>query len=207
MSFDAPTIAALQSGGIPLVDFITIRGKDSGGSAAVFNFWTGPDNVTLNVISAIDGSTESRSYIGGGSLLDVPAIVDGIGLEARSHEFGLNPLHSSILDMVNGNNIRVAVVELHRGVRDPATWGLVSTPFPYFLGRVDGLSHDVSGVTGDSPADARMTLAVVGNQIDLTRINPALKSDEQQKLRSGDRIRRYADAAGQYDVFWGQVRS
>lgn len=206
MSFDSPTITALQSGGIPLVDFLTIRGKDSGGSAAVFNFWTGPDNVTVSVVSAIDGTTESRSYIGGGTLLDVPSVVDGVGLDARSHQFGLNPLHSSVLDMVNGNNIRTAVVELQRGIRDPATWALVSTPFPYFLGRVDGLSIDTSGVSGDTPADTRLTLMVVGNQIDLTRVNPALKSDEQQKLRSGDRIRRYADAAGAYPVSWGTVR-
>ena len=207
MSFDSNTIAALGRGAMVIADFLTIRGKDSDGDDAVFNFWTGPDNVTLNVVSASDGSTESRDYIGGGALVDVTAIVDGVGLEARSHSFGLNPLQTTNHDMVNGNNIRVAVVEMHRGLRDPDTWGLVADPQPYFLGRVDGLSHDVGGVDGDTPADATMTLAVMGNQIDLTRINPALKSDEQQRLRSGDRIRRYADAAGSYDVWWGQARS
>lgn len=206
MSFDSTTITALQSGALPIVDFITIRGKDGDGDPAVFNFWTGPDNVTLNVVSAIDGETESRNYIGGGALVDVPAIVDGVGLDARSHEFGLNPLHSSILDMVNGNNIRVAVVELHRGIRNPDTWALVADPLPYFLGRVDGLSHDVGAADGDTPAEARMTLMVIGNMIDLTKVSTALKSDEQQKLRSGDRIRRYADAAGSYPVAWGQAR-
>lgn len=206
MSFDSTTITALQGGALPIVDFITIRGKTSAGADKVFNFWTGPDDVTVSVVSAIDGASEGRDYIGGGALVDVPAIVDGVGLDARSHEFGLNPLHTSIQDMVFGNNIRVAVVELHRGLRDPDTWALVSTPFPYFLGRVDGLSHDVGAASGDTPAEARMTLMVIGNMIDLTRTNPALKSDEQQKLRSGDRIRRYADAAGSYPVAWGQAR-
>lgn len=200
--YDAETIAALESGQLVLRDFLYIRGKDSGGSAANFGFWTGVDDIILNVVSAIDGSTESRSYVGGGTLLDVPQIVDTIGLEARSIDFGLSQLHPTVQDMLRANNIRVAVVEMHRGVYDPATWQLVSTPFPRFLGRVDGARLETAAIGGQGG----ITLTAISNAIDLTRSNPALKSDETQRLRSDDRFRRYADSAGDIAVFWGLTR-
>lgn len=203
MAYDSPTITTLQSGQLVLRDFLYVRGKDSDGDPAPFGFWTGTDDVTTNVISATDGSTESRDFIGGGTLLDVPAIVDTIGLEARSVDFGLSQIHSAVADMIRGNNIRVAVVELHRGVYDPDTWTLVSTPFPRFLGRVDGAHVETAAIGGQGG----ITLSAMSNAIDLTRTNPALKSDETQRLRSDDRFRRYADTAGDIQVFWGLARS
>lgn len=199
---DSNTISALASGQLVLRDFLTIHGWDSDGDETDFCFWTGEDNVTTNVVSAIDGSTDSRSFIGGGTLLEVPPIVDAIGLEARSVEFGLNQLHTSVASMVRANNIRVAVIELHRGIYSPATWALVSTPFPRFLGRVDGLSIETPAVGGEG----RIVLTAIGDTIDLTRTVPALKSDETQRLRDGDRFRRYADTAGAVEVWWGQAR-
>jgi hypothetical protein len=44
-------------------------------------------------------------------------------------------------------------------------------------------------------------LTAIPDVIDLTRTNPALKSDETQKLRSSDRFRRYSD-----DGRWGQAK-
>jgi hypothetical protein len=90
-----------------------------------FNFWTGEDNVATSVVSAITGGTGSRNYVGGGTLLEVPPIVDAIGLEARSIEIGLSQIHASVQDMVRAYNIRVATVELHRGIcsiRRPGRW-------------------------------------------------------------------------------------
>ncbi|MEO9227442.1 MAG: hypothetical protein ABI216_00620 [Devosia sp.] len=200
--YDSATIAALQAGQLVLRDFLTIHGKDSGGDPVDFCFWTGEDDVVTNVVDARDGSTDSRNFIGGGTLLDVPPIVDAIGMEARSIEFGLSQIHAEVQDMVRGNNIRVAVVELHRGVYDPTTWALVSTPFPRFLGRVDGVSIDTAAVGGEGG----IRLTAVGDSIDLTRTNPALKSDETQRLRSDDRFRRYSDSAGDVEVWWGQAR-
>lgn len=200
--YDSATIAALQSGALVLQDFLTLHGWDGDGDPAEFDFWTGPDNVTVNVVSAVDGSTDSRNYIGGGSLLEVPPIVDGIGLEARVHEFTLNHLHASVADMIRGNTIRLAVAELQRGLRSAATGALVSTPFPRLLGRVDGATIE----TGAAGSEGRLRLSVVSDAIDLSRTNPALKSDEQQKLRGGDRFRRYADAAAAWEVWWGQAK-
>lgn len=202
MTYDANTIAALESGQLVLRDFLTIFGKDGGGDPAEYCFWTGEDDVTTNVISAQDGSTDSRNFVGGGALPEsgVPAIVDAIGLEARAFTFELNHIHSAVQDMVRiPGAIRLAVAEVHRGLLDPSTWTLVSTPYPRFLGRVDGAALETPAVGGTGA----VRLMLIGDTIDLTRTNPALKSDESQKLRSGDRFRRYADAAGAVEVWWG----
>jgi hypothetical protein len=202
MTYDASTITALQSGTLILRDFVTISGRDGSNTPVTFNFWTGEDNVSTSVVSAITGSAGSRNYIGGGTLLDVPAIVDAIGLEARSIDISLSQIHASVQDMVRAYNIRVATVEIHRGIYSPATWALVSTPFPRFLGRVDVAPVSTPEVGGTGA----ITITAIPDVIDLTRTSSKLKSDETQKLRSSDRFRRYSDSAGDIEVWWGQAK-
>lgn len=204
MAYDSETIAALEAGSLVLRDFLVIKGKDSEGDPATFGFWTGEDNVTTNVVTATDGGTDSHDFVGGGALPPdgIPPIVDTIGIEVRTLDIELSQIHPGVRDMVRGNNIRHAVVEVFRGLLNPATWSLVSTPFSRFLGRVDAAPESVPAVGGSGS----QKISMVSDAVDLTRTNPALKSDESQKLRSGDRFRRYSDAAGSYSVWWGQAR-
>ena len=205
MSYDVDTVAALESGAIVLRDILTVKGKTAGGSAAEFVYWTGEDNVAVNVVPAGETTPVSRNALGGGTLLEVPAIVDAIGVEARSITFGLD--HISVaaggpMDMVYGNNVRVARVEMHRALFDPATWNLVSTPVLMFSGRVDGAAVNDAAAGGEGG----LSLEVVNSAIDLTKTNPAMESDEQQKRRSGDRFRRYGDTAAQIERWWGRAK-
>jgi hypothetical protein len=203
MALDSNTIAALESGSLVLRDFLVIQGKDGSGDPATFAFWTGEDDVSANVVSAQDGGTDSRDFVGGGSMPPdgVPTIVDTIGIEVRTLDLELSQLHPSVLDMVNGNNIRHAVAELFRGLFNPATMALVSTPFARWLGRVDTAPRTNAAVG----ASGSQKLSLASDAVDLTRTSPELKSDESQKLRSSDRFFQYADTAGEYERRWGQV--
>jgi hypothetical protein len=206
MSYDVDTVEALASGAIVVRDFLTVLGKTSGGSAATFAYWTGEDNVAVNVVPAGAETPVSRNFVGGGTLLDVPQIVDAIGLEARSITLGLDHISTaagSPMDMVYGNNVRVARVEMHRGLFDPETWNLVSAPHLVFAGRVDGASVDDAAAGGEGG----LSLDVVSSAIDLTRTNPEMESDEQQRRRDGDRFRRHGDTAGLVETWWGQTKS
>lgn len=206
MSYDAETVSALGSGAIVVRDLLTVQGKTLGGSAVTFAYWTGEDNVAINVVPAGAETPVSRNFVGGATLLDVPAVVDAIGLEARSISLGLDHISTAVgspMDMVFGNNVRVARVELHRALFDPSTWNLVSTPHLIFAGRVDGASVDDAAAGGEGG----LSLEVISNAIDLTRTSPAMESDEQQRRRSGDRFRRYGDTAGQVSTWWGQAKS
>lgn len=205
MSYDVDTLTALASGAIVVRDLLTVKGKTLGGSAAEFDYWTGEDNVAINVVPLGEETPVSRNYVGGSTLLDVPPIVDAIGLEARSIAFGLDHISVAVgspMDMVFGNNVRVARVEMHRALFDPDTWTLVSTPVLMFAGRVDGPSVDDAAAGGEG----RLDFPAQSSAIDLTRISQAMESDEQLKLR-GDRFRRYGDTAGQVDTWWGQSKS
>jgi len=205
MSYDVDTIAALESGALVLRDFLTVDGRELGGDPAQFNYWTGEDNVAVNVVPAGETTPVSRNYVGSATLVTVPSVVDAIGLEARQYTFGLDHISTdagSPMDMVFGHNVRVARVEFHRGVFDTETWNLVSEPHLLVSGRVDGAGVDDAAVDGEGG----LTLEVVSSAIDLTRVNPALESDEQQRLRNGDRFRRYGDTAGQIETWWGQEK-
>ena len=54
--------------------------------------------------------------------------------------------------------------------------------------------------TGD---EGGIDLTCVSHIREMTRTNPAKKSDETQKRRSGDRFRRYIGTVN-VDLFWGQ---
>jgi hypothetical protein len=204
--YDLETITALASGAIVVRDILTVDGKTMGGSPAAFVYWTGEDNVAVNVVPAGGTAPVSRNAVGGGTLLGVPPVVDAIGLEARSISIGLDHISDapgSPMDMVYGHNVRVGRVELHRALFDPATWNLVSTPHLIFAGRVDGAAVDDAAAGGEGG----LSLEAIGSAIDLTKTNPAMESDEQQRLRSGDRFRRHGDTAAQVETWWGQAKS
>ena len=205
-AYDSDTITALQKGGLILRDMLWIRGSDNLGNPQTWGFWAGEDNVTVTVVKATDpASTESRAYVGGGSLLPdgVDPIVYQLGLVAQTINVKLSQIHASVQDMVRGADIRLAEAELHRALFDVATGLIVSTPFPRFYGIIEGAPINTPAVGGDGS----ITLAITSVSIDLTRTNPALKSDEATKLRSGDRFRQYSGVTGQYTVDWGEARS
>jgi len=67
---------------------------------------------------------------------------------------------------------------------------------------VDGASVETPEVGGEGA----IRLTAASSNIDLTKTSPALKSDETQRLRSDDRVRRYSDTAAQIEVFWGLAK-
>lgn len=183
-------------------DFLFIEGLDLAGDPDSWGIWTGPDNITINVISGTTGSAVSRSFVGGGTLLKVPQIVDGIGLETRAVDFEVSQVLTTTRDMVFGANIRRARVTMNRGRRNPATHAWVAEPEVLFVGRVD----TADGQMGAAGSEGRIVISCRPDTIDLNVGNPAMKSDEStQKLFGGDRFRRY-DVAQIVPRRWGMVK-
>jgi hypothetical protein len=183
-------------------DFLFIEGLDSAGDPDSWGLWTGPDNITLSVISGTTGSAVSRSFVGGGTLLKVPQIVDGIGLETRPIDFEVSQVSTYVRDMVFGANIRRARVTLNRGRRSPTTHLFMADPPVRFVGRVD----TADGVMGPAGGEGSIVISCRPDIIDLNVSNPAMKSDEStQELFGGDRFRRY-DVAQIVARRWGGVQ-
>jgi hypothetical protein len=180
--YDSATRSALAAGTLILRDMVTVYGKDSDGDPVTFGFWKGEDDVTTNVVTAVDGSTVSRSFIGGGTLIEVDPIPLVIGLEARTINVKLSQIESHVQDMVRGNDIRHAVVEVFRALFDIAT-GASSRP----RSRV---SWARSMVRRSRPRQRGGRLdrscAASSNTIDLTRTNSSRKATSSR--RSGRAI-------------------
>jgi hypothetical protein len=206
MTYDVATLTALASGALVLRDYVTVFGKTLGGSDKTFAYWTGESNITTSVVPAGETEGENRNFAGVGTLKTVPDIVDAIGMEARSVEFGFDHINTSTdspMDMVFGNNVRVARVEYHKGILNPNTWELAAVPHLMLAGRVDGVSVNDAAIDGEGG----LQIVVANDSIDLTKINPAMESSAQQILRGGDLFRQYGDTATQRERFWGLARA
>ena len=198
---DGTTATALASGSLVERDMLTIHGWDSEGDPQTWCFWTGESDVAITV-QEVDGGTESRDFVGGAGL-DVPPIVDAIGLDARGIDVSISHLHPDVEDMARGGRLRLATVEIHRAVFNPSTRALVSTPYLRFVGFIEGAQIETPAEGGEGV----LVLSCTPDTLALTKINPALKSHEQQLLRSGDEFRQYGDTAGQVAFWWGRERS
>lgn len=200
-NWDAATIAARGSSELKARYLVYIRGKQLDGDPQPFGYWTGEDDIELNVVSGLDGSIEARSFVGG-VITELDPIVSSIGIDARTTSVYLARSVPVAVDMVRGFNIRHAPIEIHRADFDPSTGELVANPLCIFLGKIDGAPIERPAIGGGGTIDIRC----VSNSVELTRTNPAKKSDQTQLLRDGDRFRRYSDTATLM-VWWGEERA
>lgn len=201
-SVDAATSAAYQTraGHVPRY-FVWIVARDRGtGAPATIGLWNGDDTVDVTVIRAETGQAETRTYHAAGSLLGhdpIPAVSD---LSVRTIKVALSQINVAVQQAVRGYDARLARVEIHRGLLSLETRQLVAPPVSIFDGQANGapIETPAVGKTGS------VSLSVVSHTRMLTRTNPQKRSDESQKLRSGDRFRRYSGVAGQWDFAWGE---
>lgn len=179
--------------------WVTAKDRDTG-VATTIGFWDEPEDVSVAVIAPADGTEATRSYYGG-AILSIDPIPLVVGLDVRTVQVVLNPLHAQVENLIRTLEPRLARVEIHRGHYDPDTMTLVAAPRIRFLGQLDGAPIMTAAVGGESTA----TLRIASHTRELTRTNPAKKSDEQQQRRSGDRFRRYNAIAGDIPYWWGEA--
>lgn len=183
-------------------DFIvcTVRGLTDD-APTVFGFTNYGEDVSTNIIDGETGATVNRTFYGDNApLVSMDPIPMKIGVEVDTTQVVLSHIHPIVEQMVRGYNCRNAKVQIHRGYLDPASMLLVAPPRCRRLGQINGTPILTPAVGGQGS----ITLKVVSHTRELTRTNPAKSSDEYYRLRSGDRINRYAGTAGQWDIFWGE---
>lgn len=199
---DADTIAALAAApqrGIFARQLVWITAKKlSDGSTASFGFWNERLPATLDVV--VGTGTESRTYQGDGALLSVDPIPLTSDISIRRTTFKLSLLHPSVRALWGEYRLKLAAVEIHRMALDPVTRLPVAAPRRRFLGSVD----TAPVVLAQPGQEGGITVNCVSASAELTLINPAKRSDETQRRRSGDRHSRYADVVGGWTVPWGQ---
>lgn len=196
----AAALAAAPDEGLVVRQFvwITARRRDNGAPAA-FGFWSGLLPITLDVVSGLDGSIVNRIYADG-ALKGVDNVRLTTGLRIKPWSFTLDKNHDLVRLALREYDPRGGLVEYHRVPLSISARRPVAPPRCRFIGQIDQLDFTRPTANGEGG----VVVSCVGATAELTRTNPAKRSDETQRLRFGDRHSRYADVAHQWDIKWGE---
>lgn len=196
--YDAATAAAIADPGAICVRhlvWISARNRATGATETA-GFWNGLDAQVFTI------SGEDRLYQGAGALLSIAPISAGVGLDVRMHELGLSEITPEVALAVRGYDPRLAPVEVHRVLLDPASGTLIAPPHRVLKGTVDSISLPDPVEGGSAP----LTLTVADASRDLTQTLAAKKSDAAQRaIDPDDRGREYAALTAK--VFWGRLQA
>ncbi|SOC22004.1 hypothetical protein [Rhodobacter maris] len=183
----AARLAAAPEEGIAPVHLVWIVARDRDtGAAAPMGFWSGDEDVTL-VLTAPDGTTASRLYLGGCGLA-----VEGVEYVADLTDtpvtVSLSQIAEAAQELVRGLDVRLAYVEIHATTMTGGA--LTSAPQLQWVGIVDEgpVSTPAAGGEGGIALSIRSEIMT-----QLGAVNPAKSSDTHQKRRlSTDRFCEYA---------------
>lgn len=186
-------------------NFMLIWAKPlAGGPEVVFGFTDIGEDVAVNIVNGETGAIENYTFYGDNApIKNMDPIPLKMGLDVDTTQVVLNHLHPVVQLATRGHNIRNAKVQIHRGYLDPESMLLAANPRCRRLGQVNTNPSRTPSVGGEGET----TLRVVSHTRELTRINTAKRSDETQRLRSGDRFRRYSGIAGKIEIFWGEEKA
>ena len=198
-NFDAATVAYLTSQtGLMARTLMWISARDRvSGAIATMGLWNGDDHQDFTI------GGQTRTYYGAGALLAIEDLTYQTGVAVRMHRVTLSPLTPEVTQAIRGYDVRMAPVEIHRALFRPDSHALVAEPHRVFKGYVETLQITTPEVGGEAGCD----VTIASSARTLTRTLPAKKSDETQKRRQGDRLRRYADISASVDVYWGEKRA
>ena len=142
-----------------------------------FGIWSGDYATTIG----------GRDYVPASGAFDLGAIIYATGLQVRDQGLSLTrsaPETRALLDQYDATHARA---EITLALFDPSTGGLVGT-HRVWTGQIDGAPATVPVPGGAS----QVSLSIASSVVKLTRTLGIKKTDESQKLRGGDRGRRYS---------------
>lgn len=178
--------------------WFTVRRRDTGEEVHQ-GYWSDLATQTLQVIDPRSQSVQDRAFDGGGDLIEISPIPLVSNLTVQSVEVKLSQV-SDANHLIRTYDARQARVEIFRGLFVPGTLLQVAPAYPRFLGFVD----DPDIVTPREGEDGSITLGLVSHTQELTRSNPATRSDAFQRRRgASDSFRRHAASVGTWDINWG----
>lgn len=181
--------------GVLMEAMVWILARDRTTNAQVgIGFWTGDDHETITV-----GGTP-RLYYGAGNIIDLSdPITYRNGLDVGSWKFTLSNLTPEFDTLFRTYDLRLAPVEVHRGVYNLNSGVLIEAPHRLLKGWIETAPLEEP----EEGSEATCTINCVTSAMGLTKTLALNKSDAFQRTRSGDRFNRYAAVSGAVSVKWG----
>lgn len=192
------SLQAARDEGIAPAYFVWVQGRDrTTGAAQSLGFWSGDDDVTINVQTP-EGGLTSKTYIGGCNLA-IEGLQYVADLTDGSVTIGMSQISPGTQQLVRGYDVRLGYVEVHA-----TTWNggvLSSRPQLQWIGIVDDAQIATPAVGGDGAISLTVRSEIMSQ---LTEINPAKSSDTHQERRSsGDQFSRYSGMIRSRKIEWG----
>lgn len=186
-----------RGSGIQPVYFVWIVGKDrTTGDDSAMGFWSRTEDISQNVARA-DGSTVTRSYLGGCGL-SVEGLTRIGGLTDKAVTVSLSQIADAAQEVARGIDPRLGYVEIH--VTSMVGGAFAGPPQLEWVGIIDEgpINTPSFGSEGAISFSVRSELMVM-----LTATNPAKSSDAHQKRRqAGDRFSEYASTISSRKIQW-----
>ena len=199
---DPATAMAIASGAVVPRDFLWLvpRNRDTGAEVPI-GFWSDAGTVEAIVIDPETDLPVARPYVGAGDLVSVGAVPLAAGFAVQTVPITLSQITPGAAMAVRGYDLRRALVELHRGYLDPVSGLLVGPALPWFTGEID----DAPITTPAEGDEGAIRLTAVSHAQELSRTNPAKRSDADQRERSAtDGFYQHAATVGSWRIYWGQ---
>lgn len=194
---------ALQRSKLVARDFLWIIASDrSDGSPVATGLWSDVGDITASVIDPLTGGSQSREWIGAGTLISISDIPLVQGITVQQITITLSQVNAQVNDYVRTYDCKQAQVQVFRGLFDPGTRELVAPATPRFSGFVDSgpITTPAEGNEGS------ITFTCTSNTQELTRANSDTSTDASQRLRSAtDNFFQDVAVVGDWQFFWGKT--
>ena len=190
MILDSNMQAAIASGSFHIAWLFHLEAKRRDtGVIEPLSIHTGIDTLTLNM------NGTNRSYIGVGSIIDIPQFDFSLGLNPSAKEFRLSILHPEITNAIRAYDSRLAPAEVHLAIFDADMNFAGAAPV------IDGWADTIDIVESDT--EAYCSVGVVSNVRAGTKTLTYTKSNESQKLRDPtDESFKYAAVTPHVKCVW-----
>lgn len=196
----AATQQALSDRAVTFRDFIwfIVRDRDTGVPFEV-GYWSDFGTVDAEVINPRTGTIQTRTFSGAGSLISIGAIPRVSNLTVQNVSVELSQI-ADVNSVLRQYEAKQAGVEIYRGVFAKGTLVQLEPAFPRFVGVVD----DMEVSTPEEGGDGRIALSLASSTQELTRRNPATRSQAHQIRRnSSDTFRQHSSVVGTWELKWG----
>lgn len=202
LPISTPNINALAARRIDARDFVSIFAKSRiDGSIVAEHWWSDVGNVTAPVVDPTTGASQNRNFVGAYSLVSIDAIPRAHNISVQSIGITLSQVSPSVNRIFREYNVKLARVEIFRGLYSPGTREFVAPAFARFVGYV----NEVEVTYPEENSDGHVKFSCVSDTAELTRASTETRSHESQLRRwPGDHFYVDTTTIGEREFFWGR---
>ena len=209
IALDAATRQALENPRIVPRDLMEIRARRRSDNLEIRNYmWSGNLRVTISVIDPFTNSQKSAEWHGLGDMVSASAVPRVSDLTVSRVTIQFSGISERVDTFFRTHSIKFSPIILYRTLLDPDTNQFVAPGLARFAGVVDSVQETVPPVNisdAGAASGGGVELVCKNQYQDLTRSNPAVRSDAYQRRRlANDTFRASVSTIADRDFFWGR---